>query len=45
MLYRITNLRGITSQENCHSYSSINVTKSPAASAGDLSKPRLMSQL
>jgi hypothetical protein len=44
MLYRITNLRGITSQENHHNYSRINVTKSPAASAGDVSEPSLMSQ-
>jgi len=45
MLYRVTNLRGITSQENRHSYSRINVTKSPAASVGDVREPRLKSQL
>jgi len=45
MLYRVTNLRGITSQENRHSYSRINVTKSPAASVGDVIEPRLKSQL
>jgi hypothetical protein len=45
MLYRVTSLRGITSQENHHSYSRINVTKSPAASISDVSKPRLTSQL